>query len=106
MEEEKKATRKNNTTQAGQQVVMRFYIAINELINRKELRGVQTFTRLYGIDRRAFKTIESNPQRKMFDTGWLHYLVRDFGINAEWLILGKGSMFSKDVPNNKMADKK
>jgi len=94
--EEKKVTRKNNTTQVGQQIVMRFYIAINELINRKELRGVQTFTRLYGIDRRAFKRIEANPQMKSFDCGWLHYIVKDFNVNPDWLLLGKGSMFKEE----------
>ncbi len=97
MEEKKKPTnRKNNTTLAGQQIVTRFYIAVNELINRKEIRGIQTFTNLYGINRRAFKTIEANPQRKMFDTGWLNYLVKDFNVNAEWLLLGIGPMFKEE----------
>lgn len=97
MEAEKKPTnRKNNTTLAGQQIVTRFYIAIHELINRKEIRGIQTFTNLYDINRRAFKTIEANPQRKMFDTGWLNYLVKDFNVNAEWLLLGIGPMFKEE----------
>jgi hypothetical protein len=101
--EEKKVTRKNNTSLAGQQIVTRFYIAVHELINRKELRGVQTFTRLYGIDRRAFKTVEANPQRKMFDTGWLNYLVRDFNVNPEWLLTGRGFIFKEDSVTVKKA---
>lgn len=87
-------TRKNNTSIAGQQVVMRFFLAINELINQKTIRGMQTFTKKYDIDRRNFKLLEMNPQKKQFDTGWLTYLVRDFGVNAEWLLLGKGAMFT------------
>lgn len=107
MDEEKKITnRKNNTTLAGQQIVTRFYIAIHELINRKVIRGVQTFTRMYDIDRRAFKIIEANPQRKMFDTGWLSYLVKDFNVNAEWLLLGKGSMFKEEIKSAKKTEPK
>lgn len=94
--EEKKVTRKNNTSLAGQQIVIRFYIAINELINRKELRGVQTFTKKYDIDRRAFKRIEANPQMKSFDCGWLNYLVKDFNVNPEWILTGRGAMFKEE----------
>lgn len=100
-ENEKKITRKNNTTIAGQQVVIRFYIAVHELINMKAIRGIQTFTKLYDIDRRAFKIVEANPQRKMFDTGWLHYIVKDFKVNPEWLLLGIGPMFSITPPAKK-----
>lgn len=106
MEEKKKVTRTNNTTQAGQQIVMRFYIAIRELINRKELRGIQTFTRLYGIDRRRFNRVEANPQMKSFDTGWLNYVVKDFNVNSEWLILGKGSMFKEEIKSAKKTESK
>ncbi|MBB4036614.1 hypothetical protein GGR21_002520 [Dysgonomonas hofstadii] len=103
MEENKSTNRKNNTTLAGQQIVTRFYIAVHEIINRKTIRGVQTFTRMYGIDRRAFKIVEANPQRKMFDTGWLNYLVKDFNVNPEWLLTGRGSMFKEDSVTVKKA---
>lgn len=96
MEEEKKVTRKNNTTLAGQQIVTRFYIAIHELINKKVIRGVQTFTKKYDIDRRAFKRIEANPQMKSFDCGWLNFIVKDFDVNPEWLLTGKGQMFKNE----------
>lgn len=96
MEEEKKVTRKNNTTLAGQQIVTRFYIAVNELINKKVIRGVQTFTKKYDIDRRAFKRIEASPQMKSFDCGWLNFIVKDFDVNPEWLLTGKGQMFKNE----------
>lgn len=96
MDKEKKVTRRNNTSVVGQQVVMRFFLAINELVNKKALRGIKTFTDKYNIDRRNFKLLEANPERKSFDVGWLHYLVKDFNVNPEWLLLGKGYMFTKE----------
>ena len=91
-----KTPRKNTTSLVGQQIVMRFFLAINELVNRKVIRGVATFTKKYDIDRRNFKLLEANPERKQFDVGWVTFIVKDFGINLEWLIFGKGPMFKNE----------
>lgn len=96
VENKKPVRRKSNTSKEGQQIVMRFFIAVRELINRKTIRGVQTFTDRYSIDRRNFLFLEANPEKKQFDVGWLHFIVKDYGVNMEWLILGKGPMFKND----------
>lgn len=102
-QEDKKSKRTNNTSLAGQQIVTRFFIAIHELKNRRRIKGVQTFTNKYGINRGTFWTIESNPQRKSFDVGWLNYLVKDYNVNPDWLLTGKGSMFNEDSSTVKKA---
>jgi len=92
----KKTSRKAKTSVIGQQIIMRFYLAVNELINRKVIKGLATFTKKYDIDRRNFKLQGLEPERKQFDVGWIHYIVKDYGINLEWIMFGKGNMFKAD----------
>lgn len=74
-------------------IVRRFFIAIRELIDIGELRGVQTFTRLYQINRRNLYQLEKEPERGIFRVSWLTYLVEDFNISAQWLLTGQGGHF-------------
>lgn len=74
-------------------VIRRFYEAIDTLIVKKEIRGVQTFTRQYHINRWNFSTVRKNPESDMFQLSWLSYIVNDYGVSAEWLLTGRGKMF-------------
>ncbi len=74
-------------------VIHRFYEAIDTLIVKKEIRGVQTFTRQYHINRWNFSTVRKNPESDMFQLSWLSYIVNDYGVSAEWLLTGRGKMF-------------
>lgn len=80
-------------SERSQEVVRRFYSALRTLIAKKRLRGVQTFTRRYGINRRNFLTEEKQPDRDMFQLEWLTALVRDWGVSPLWLLTGEGEMF-------------
>lgn len=80
----------------SQAVVRRFFAALRALIAARRLRGVQTFTRRYGINRWNFLTVERQPERDMFQLAWMTALVRDYGVSPRWLIAGEGEMF--DVP--------
>lgn len=77
----------------GADIVRRFFIALRELIDIGELRGVQTFTRLYQINRRNLYQLEKDPERGIFRVSWLTYLVEDFNISAQWLLTGQGGHF-------------
>lgn len=71
----------------------RFYKAIVTLIERKELRGRQTYCNLYDIDKRNFYSQEKNLQEAKLKLYWLVPLVEHYGISAHWLLTGRGRMF-------------
>ena len=87
----------------SQDVVKRFFAALYRLKELKLIRGKQTFTRKYGINRWNMNTLEKETERDIFQVAWLTYLVRDYGICAQWLLTGKGDMFTNE--NTKGAQK-
>lgn len=60
----------------------------------KVIRGKQTFTVKYDINRWNLNTLEKDYSRDIFQVAWLTHLVDDYGISAEWLLTGKGGMFT------------
>ncbi|WP_276893625.1 hypothetical protein [Hallella bergensis] len=71
-------------------LVARFFDAIYQLIERRLIRGKKTFCDRYGINRWNFNTCEKTPESGMFKLSWLTYLVRDYGVSADWLLVGRG----------------
>lgn len=82
-------------TEESQKVIRRFFEALYLLKDRKLIRGKQTFTNRYKINRWNLNTLEKEPERDMFQTAWLTYLVRDYGVSAVWLLTGEG----EPIPN-------
>lgn len=70
----------------------RFFTALQYLKEKKAIRGKQTFTRRYNINRWNMLTLEKDNTRDIFQPAWLTYLVEDFGISPLWLLTGKGSI--------------
>ena len=82
-------------TAESQAVVRRFFEALYRLKDEKRIRGKQTFTRQYGINRWNLNTLEKEPERDIFQVAWLTYLVRDFGVSPMWLLTGRGNFYLK-----------
>lgn len=80
-------------TKQSQKIVCRFFEAIQILKANKIIRGKQTFTQRYDINRWNFNTLEKEPERDIFQVAWLEYLVRDYKVSALWLLTGEGSFF-------------
>lgn len=81
-------------TTESQAVIRRFFEALYALKDRKEIRGKQTFTNQYGINRWNFNSLEKDMSRDIFQVAWLTYLVRDYGVSSQWLLTGRGDMFT------------
>lgn len=80
-------------TPDSQEIVKRFFEAIYRLKADRKIRGKQTFTNRYGINRWNMLTLEKEPERDIFQAAWLFYLVRDYGVSPLWLLTGKGDFY-------------
>lgn len=80
-------------TEDSQKIIERFFEVLYVLIERKEIRGKQTFTREYNIDRWNFNKLEKDKSRDIFQIAWLTYLVKNHNVSSEWLLTGRGEMF-------------
>lgn len=75
------------------ETISRFFEALDALIAKKAIRGYKTYCDLYVIDRRNLNAQKLNCNRGFFEVYWIIPLIKDFGVSAEWLLLGKGKMF-------------
>lgn len=81
----------------------RFFMALEFLQRKRTIRGLRTFTEKYGINYWNFYTLKSEPEGRVMKVEYLTYLVRDFGVSSEWLLLGSGPML-KDEPTYEKKD--
>lgn len=89
-------------TEESTKITRRFFEALYELKNRRIIRGKQTFTDRYGINRWNLNALESGKSSQInVQLDWLTYLVRDYGISARWLLTGEGEMFARTAPKSK-----
>ena len=84
-----------NISKEGVSVTKRFFEAIDMLKAQKKIRGLQTFTNRYDINRWNLVTVRTQPEVSVLKPEWIVYLVRDYGISADWILLGRGGMFSE-----------
>lgn len=78
----------------SQRVVKRFFAAIDILISSGKIRGKKTICDELVINRRNFYRLEKNPESDIFQVGWLTYLVRNYRFSPDWLLTGRGDVFS------------
>ncbi len=83
-------------TDASQKIISRFFEAIQILKANKVIRGKQTFTTRYNINRRNLYQLEKNLEKDIFQVAWLNLLVTDYKVSPHWLITGEGSFFQED----------
>jgi len=81
------------TTEGSKAIIGRFYQSLDSLIETKTIRGVNTYCRLYNIDRRNLLNQRKDMNRGWFQVSWLQPMVREYGISARWLLTGFGEMY-------------
>lgn len=81
----------------------RFFDALDELIETGRVENLTSFCVRYGLHRPKYSNIRTgirNPKNpgagyKFIDIDALTYLVRDYGISADWLLQGSGRMYKE-----------
>ena len=86
----------------SQLIIKRFFEAIYRLKADKVIRGKQTFTRKYDINRWNMNTLEKELDRDIFQAAWLTYLVKDYNVSARWLLTGEGDFYAKRMEQSKV----
>lgn len=81
-------------TNDSQKVINRFFKAIYYLKNQRIIRGKNTFTENFGINRWNMNSLEKDMSRDIFQVAWLTYIVTEYNVSAEWLLTGKGSILT------------
>ena len=82
-------------TPDSQKIIKRFFEALYYLKSERIIKGKQTFTVKFKINRWNMNTLEKDMSRDMFQPAWLAYLVDDYGVSATWLLTGRGDIINR-----------
>lgn len=74
------------------EVSTRFFDVMDYLKTHGRITNITAFCDRYQINRRNMMQQKANPMRQIFKPSWLVYLVRDYDVNAEYLLTGKGEI--------------
>lgn len=73
-------------------ITSRFLMVYHDLLETG-MTTVTKFCRDVDADRRNFGKLLVNPARHLIRPEWLAGLVLKYGVNADWLLTGRGLMF-------------
>ncbi len=82
-------------TPDSQQIVSRFFEALQRLKEDGVIGGKKTFTERFNINRWNLITLEKDHSRDIFQPAWLNYLVVYYGVSPQWLLTGEGEFYQK-----------
>ncbi len=68
-------------------------MALDTLSSNGVIRGVGTFAKMHGLNASNLRNLRYKENWSV-SSEYLYYIIRDFGVNSQWLITGQGSMFS------------
>ncbi len=78
----------------------RFFKALDVLKDQRRIKGLQTFTREFGLNYGNMNTLKHNRDKRTLRVEHLAYLAEGYGVSCEWLLLGTGPMFIRKSSRN------
>ncbi len=70
----------------------RFYMAVAYLEDTKQIRGLGTLAKDWGVSRFALSWSRNHPTEKRIKLEYLYYISKQYKISLDWLFFGKGDM--------------
>lgn len=83
--------------EASQAVVVRFFEVLQYLKENRQIRGIETFTNRYNINKRNLYQLKADPSRNIFQVSWLTVLVKDYNVSARYLLTGTGPILTTSI---------
>lgn len=85
-------------------LISRFFVAIRCLADDGVIRGLNTFTSRYHLNRRNIIKLRNDTKGHdgIFSPVWLMYLARDYMVSPTWLLLGEGNFYRDGWDANKV----
>lgn len=81
------------SAEANRPIVKRFFEALDALVAMGKIKSIRAYCTTNGIDRRNLEALRKSEERNLFQTFWLIPLITEYGVNAKWLLTGKGQTF-------------
>lgn len=70
----------------------RFFLAIDYLVKKKIIRGLNTFAKMHNINYWNLCTVKNEPGRRVLKVEYIAFLAKDFNISLEYILFGEGPM--------------
>jgi len=79
----------------GTEITVRFFLAVDTLIAQGKLRSLRQFTIMYGLNYGNTYTLRNTPSFVSLKAELVANLCNDFGVSADYVLLGIEPMFKK-----------
>ncbi len=74
-------------------IMERFYLAFQTSLDKGLIKNTTAFCTDFNIDKRHFYTQRKDLGRGYFEVSWMLPLIRNYGVSANWLLTGNGTMY-------------
>lgn len=86
------------------EITRRFFQALNLAVDLGKVDGIKGFCAAHNLNRVKYATLKNTIDKsvdemtyKCIDVDALAGICKDFGVSAEWLLLGRGKMLKTDA---------
>ena len=79
----------------------RFFKALDILKDQRRIKGLQTFTKEFGLNYGNMNTLKHNRDKRTFRVEYLAYLAEKYGGHANGYCLAPGLCLHKGIPKPK-----